>query len=62
MAKTSASVEPTLTGSGSVEAEETKMFEGDATADILEPFDEKYRSASSASSRRFSAVVAVFVV
>ena len=62
MAKTSASVEPTLTGSGSVEAEETKMFEGDATADILEPFDEKYLSASSASSRRFLAVVAVFVV
>ena len=62
MAKTSASVEPTLTGSGSVDVEEAKMFEGDATADILEPFDKKYRSASSASSRRFSAVVAVFVV
>ena len=45
-----------------MEAEEAKMFDGDATADILEPFDEKYRSASSASSRRFSAVVAVFVV
>ena len=42
MAKTSASVEPTLTGSGSVDVEEAKMFEGDATADILEPFDEKY--------------------